>query len=66
MAEWQVRRLPVTENGRVVGILTLADIAREVHKREGNRAPACMAVADTLAAISKERAHAAERAQAAE
>lgn len=29
MARLQVRRLPVTENGRVVGMLTLADLLRQ-------------------------------------
>jgi CBS domain-containing protein len=65
MADKQVRRLPVTNDGRLVGILTLADIARAVDRREGNRIPACVALAHTLAAIAKERspsaaAHAAE------
>jgi len=29
MAQLQIRRLPVTEEGRVIGMVTLADLARE-------------------------------------
>ena len=28
LAKYQVRRLPVTKNGRLVGMLSMADIAR--------------------------------------
>lgn len=28
MGEYQIRRIPVTENGRIVGILTLGDLAK--------------------------------------
>lgn len=65
MAERQVRRLPVIENGKLVGVLTLADIARVVCARHGNRVPACVALAHTVAAISAERTT-AQRASAAE
>jgi CBS domain-containing protein len=64
MAQHRVRRLPVTSGNRLVGLLTLADIAREIRTHEGNRIPACVAVAHALAAISEPRA--AGRAQAAE
>lgn len=65
MAAYRVRRLPVVEGGRCVGLLTLADITRDLRKQPGNRAPACVALVDTLAVIcqqgaSAERAHAAE------
>jgi CBS domain-containing protein len=64
MAEKRVRRLPVTIDGRLVGLLALADIAREIRTHQGNPIPACVALAHTLAAISQPRA--ADRAQAAE
>jgi CBS domain-containing protein len=63
MAEKRVRRLPVTAGGRLVGLLTLADIARDL-RRHGNRVPACVALAHTLAEISEPRA--SSHAQAAE
>jgi CBS domain-containing protein len=66
MAEKQVRRLPVTLDGRLVGIVTLADIAREIEKHDGNRTRACVALSHTLATISKQRASTTDRAQAAE
>ncbi len=66
MATSRVRRLPVLENGRLLGLLTLADISRAIQKQPGNRIPACVALADTLALISEQRPATAERAQAAE
>jgi CBS domain-containing protein len=53
MAEHQVRRLPVLEEGRLVGVLSLADLAREVGHSGGNRIPGCVALAHALAAISE-------------
>jgi CBS domain-containing protein len=55
MAREQVRRLPVVEHSKLVGVLTLADIAREVRDSGGNRAAACVALAHVLAAISGSR-----------
>jgi len=34
MASHQVRRLPVLENGRLVGIVALADIARKENEKK--------------------------------
>ncbi|HZG81640.1 MAG TPA: CBS domain-containing protein [Brevibacillus sp.] len=39
MAQHQIRRLPVVENGKLVGIVAIADMAvREVHQDETNEA----------------------------
>jgi CBS domain-containing protein len=65
MATNRVRRLPVIEQDRLVGLITLADISRAIRKQPGNRIPACVALADTVALICEERP-AAERTQAAE
>jgi predicted transcriptional regulator len=64
MALKQIRRLPVVEAGKLIGVLALSDIAREVSKGH-NREPACVALAHTLAAISEQRNHGAQREQAA-
>jgi CBS domain-containing protein len=64
MAKEQVRRLPVLEDGKLVGIVALADIARHIAKQDGNRIPACIALTHTLASISEHRPPAP--AQAAE
>jgi len=55
MAQKQVRRLPVLERGKLVGVLALADIARHLVKNEGIRTPAYVALAHTLAAICEHR-----------
>jgi CBS domain-containing protein len=55
MAHNRVRRLPVVENGKLVGFLSLADIAREVRKSGSNRARACLALAHLVASISATR-----------
>ena len=34
MSKHQVRRLPVVENGRLIGVLAQADVAREGDERE--------------------------------
>lgn len=64
MAEKQVHRLPVVEAGKLVGILALADIARDIRAHGGNRVPACAALAHVLASISEQRPP-VERGQAA-
>lgn len=64
MAECQIRRVPVVEHGRLVGIVSLGDLARFVASRErGKSSSACLAMTLTLAAVSadrpSERGHAA-------
>lgn len=46
-------RLPVIQAGKVVGIVSLADIARALDAQRTGRAAACEAVSKTLAAISQ-------------
>jgi CBS domain-containing protein len=64
MGDMQVRRLPVVERDRLVGMLSLADIARVVRRYEGKGARACETLAHSLALISERRA-APEREQTA-
>ncbi len=64
MAHHQVRRVPVVENGKLVGVLTLADIAREMRNSGANRIRACVALAHVLAAISTPRAEQSARVAA--
>jgi CBS domain-containing protein len=55
MQDRQVRRLPVVNpEGRLVGIVSLADLARASRVRRGSVSPA--ALAETLGAISERRA----------
>ena len=49
----QVRRLPVVDQGRLVGIITLADIARHVAWDPSLGAKAALELAETLATISQ-------------
>jgi CBS domain-containing protein len=56
MAEKQMRRVPIVENERLVGIVALADIARHVKTLESSSAS--RALAHTLAAISERRTEA--------
>lgn len=59
MGRMQVRRLPVVAEGRVVGMVSLADLARAAAQtRKSNGAH--RAVVDTLAAISAPRRRAIE------
>ena len=65
MAEKQMRRVPIVDGERLVGIVSLADIARQVKTLESGTA--CRALAHTLAAITERRAPTAPPAsQAAE
>jgi CBS domain-containing protein len=61
MAERQLRRLPVVDGGRLVGMFALADFARHVRTSQGSNVPESLMLARTLAAISatKDRASAA-------
>jgi CBS domain-containing protein len=54
MSEGRVRRIPITENDRLVGVVALADIARHVRNGGGDSLPAVLAIAHTLADISQE------------
>ena len=65
MADKQRRRIPIVENERLVGIISLADIARHVKSLES--ASASRMLAHTLSAISEKRGEAAPvTSQAAE
>jgi CBS-domain-containing membrane protein len=58
MRRARVRRLPVVdESGHVVGLLSLADLAREAAKQRGSKRPTVREkeVAETLAAICEPR-----------
>lgn len=63
MAEKQVRRLPVVEDGKLAGMLSLADLTQHVQHHRGNRAPGWLALGHTIAAVSEPRN---QRARAAE
>lgn len=63
MRQEQVRRVPIVENGRLVGIVTLADIARYIESELGFSTAAGMDLAHTLAAISEPRSTVARAAE---
>jgi CBS domain-containing protein len=54
MAERQMRRVPIVEGERLVGIVSLADLAR--HAKSLESSSACRALAHRVAAISERRA----------
>jgi len=65
MSEKQLRRVPIVESDRLVGIVSLADIARLVKTTES--VSAYRALAQLVAALSERRAEAVSPAsQAAE
>jgi CBS domain-containing protein len=64
MAEMQIRRVPVLIDGRLVGIVSLGDIARFVATRDRGKSSACLALTLTLAAVSAERPREGGRAAA--
>jgi predicted transcriptional regulator len=64
MADKQTRRVPLVEDGRLVGIVALADVARHVKTLESSSA--CRMLAHTLAAISERREATPVASQAAE
>jgi CBS domain-containing protein len=53
MAKQQVRRLPVLEHGQIVGLLSLADIARRIRGHVANRLAGSVALARAVASISE-------------
>ena len=62
MRDKQVRRIPIVDDGRLVGMVSLADIARYIESELGFSTAAGMDLAHTLAAISEPRRVAARRA----
>jgi len=52
----KIRRLPVVENGRLVGMVTLADLARHAGKKGKQRGLEPASVAGLLSAICEPRA----------
>jgi CBS domain-containing protein len=56
MSKQRVRRLPVLEGGRLVGVVSIADIALHIQRYSGNSLPACVALAHMLAAVSEPNA----------
>jgi CBS domain-containing protein len=65
MGDKKVRRLPVVADGKLVGIVSLGDIAREVLPN-GSSIPACVALSHTLGSISGLRQATSSSAEAAE
>lgn len=64
MGEQQVRRLPVVEGGRLVGVLAIADLARFIKSSDGGSLPLCVTLARALGAISEDRRETSGRAAA--
>lgn len=56
MGRHKVRRLPVVDGGRLVGVVSINDVARAAVSRR--QAPTALQVGRTLAAISEHRAEA--------
>jgi CBS domain-containing protein len=52
MREHQVRRVPITNGGRLVGMVTLADAARHIRNRAALSLPANLALARTVGDVS--------------
>jgi len=55
MAEKQVRRLPVTEAGKLVGLISVADVAQKIAGYHTKHIPACLAFTDAVSAISAQK-----------
>lgn len=64
MAEKQVRRLPVIEEGNLVGVISLADVAQKIAGYHTKHVPACLAFTDAVAAISTQKPSGAQRVAA--
>lgn len=64
MAEKQVRRLPVIEEGKLVGLISLADVAQKIAGYHTKHIPACLAFTDAVAAISAHKPPSEKRAAA--
>jgi CBS domain-containing protein len=64
MGQKQVHRIPVTQNGNLVGIVAIADLARHVRSSAGNSLPACVTLAHAVAKISEQRIEAEARSAA--
>lgn len=62
MAAHQIRRLPVVEKGRVMGVVSLNDVALAARQHERG-APSASDVGETLGAISQHRAPIATAAE---
>lgn len=57
MGQKQVRRIPIAEDGRLVGMVALADLARHIRSAEGNSLPAYRTLVHTLASLSERRSN---------
>jgi len=62
MRQRRVRRVPIVDDGRLVGIVSLADIARHLESDGGFSAVASLELARTLAAVSESARGAASAA----
>jgi CBS domain-containing protein len=65
LAQHQIRRAPVLEHGKVVGLVSLADLARLARRSPPVRLPLSLLLTQTLAEVSSPR-HEPGLAQAAE
>jgi CBS domain-containing protein len=55
MRERQLRRIPIVEDERLVGMITLADVARYVRVQLGYHIPVSLVLTHTLASVSEQR-----------
>jgi CBS domain-containing protein len=55
LRERRIRRVPVTKDGGLIGIVSLADIARWIERHGGGATPAGAELAHTLAVVSEVR-----------
>jgi CBS domain-containing protein len=52
----QVRRVPIVEDKRLIGIVSLADIAQHIRDLSDTNVPSCIALVHAVAGISERRA----------